>query len=1400
MQKRVDRRIFEIKKQTISIIEKKLDRKISYSSISPSLFLYMEFRDLSIIENDRELININRIRIYYNLFEILSGNALNSLKEIRIVKSEFTFNYDEDRELFNLFSMDRKNEKTTRNFPDLTINGRNLKIKLIKGTESIQFSRLFFNLNHIDEQFKYNIRGTLKTDIDQFKFAAGSAKFLLSGLLSDNLDLFNTRISLKSIDTNSVSIDKLSLQISYRDGEFDIRKVSDARPLDLRLIYSTINRQVTGNFTSENFIPLDYFNPKNIDPSILRWLGTSITGTAEFKYLLDSEDYSYSADLEAITNNPMLPVQVTAITALTGDSKGVVFSKLKASTRDGLISFKGGIDFEHFLPSGNLYLSYNLDTTKINADIIIKSKDNNLSILGKNIKINNVNLFNFQSNTVFFENDIDFNLSFSLLNPNNYSLLQEDIISIDGNFQYNPDFFVNMSINIINTPIKSLINILPAKFVSYLDDIPKMDLNTELFISTDFEQYSVSAPQIHISSEQGDKIDFSAFGNNESVEINNIFVNWNNKNLNGTIKGKLSNRSIVVDIDSLYEELPYTVNIKYYPGTGIFFNGMYGLQGSLFSVGNISEFRLIMKDFPVPADMNISRISLDVEGYFNNYRDWKAVINSLGIDNIPGLITENSLNLGGYISENKISLTSINYSDILSSLSGSADFTYNFFGNRELEGTFSLHSVEEELYEGTLSLLNKEIFFKSAFNNAPLNRFNNVPLSGYLNGELLVDGSISEPDISLTLQLENGEFNSSPLEIETSIDFHENQLQMDYLRLNYMGQVLQKGNGMYNLNTGKIFFETEYLGLINKIHLSSSMKIEGSTVQFNSRPELSEIISNNYNLLFSFSNILIDTKFSDPWDFQIERDDKIISFKGGPKSSISGSINDNGSFNIISKGPLPVRCKADGSVTDGLIDLAITNLEVDVPVINIIPIGEFVEFTGGTAFGHLNLSGSIKDPDFDGILNARDVIGNVPMVPENISPFDTSIIFKDKTMTIGPENLKISDDTVNIGFNLSISKWILSSWALIIETLEEDRLHIVYNIPDIGLDIDGFATGNMKILNNEYGVTINSDLLVNDCIINLSPISQENISGSGSIFTNMKFTTGRGVQFLWPSNTLPILRAIADTGQVLNFTMDKLSGTYSLKGDIGIKYGSIYYFQKSFYLSEGSLIFNENETKFDPLLNFTAQIREVDDEGEVVNISLILDKMPVSQFSPRFESNPPLSDIEIFSILGTGVFMQLGDEQIDLSSALLLTGDLVTQFGVIRSFEKKVKDIFKLDLFSIRTRVIQNILIDRFVDTGTTNQEIYPNSFGRYLDNTSLYLGKYLGDDIFLQARLEVSTQKILESDQLYATNELFIDSSVSMEWQTPLFLLGFTVKPDFDDPVSSIQNTSLELSWGYSY
>ena len=1396
VQKQIDKRILDIKTQTIYILEKQINRKLTYSSISPSLFMYMEIRNLAIHENDRELLKINRIRIYYSLKDLLSGKVLSSLKEIRIVKSSFSFDFEEDKDLLNLFTTYTEKTSNSLNLPDIKISGKNLKIKLKKANNIVEIKKFFFTLEHKTDNTQFTSKGFLNTVISQSEYLSGSTNFSIIGTLNDNYELSNTLLVFKSIENKFIFSDKISLRASYESDYFSLQKVEDSRPLDIRLSYSKIEKLFKINFDSEHFIPLDYFKPKKINSSVLQWLGTSITGSGELSYITDTGDLSYSATIRANTNNSSIPKQAVINSSFNGDNFNVDFSELKIETINGKLVFKGDVNYDNFLPNGNLFVFYNHPLTQIKANFIIDQKNNKLNIIGNNIFINDIELFNFKTSINVFEKDLDFQTSLSLEDLRG---ITEEQISVDGNIQYKPDFFLNFSIMTVNTPINSFLQYIPLNISKYLNTFPDLFLNSDLFISTNLKQFSFSATKIQLSAQNGDHIKFSAFGNNESIDVNNISAEWGDTSLKGSIITEISKRSVHNIVNMQYEEHEYRANILYYPDKGLFFDGMYDLLGSWYKSGNISEFHLSFKDFPIPIGGNTTSFSLETNGTYTNLNNWNANIDTFDILNIPGMITGSNLNISGEISDDIINLSAVNYSDTISEIQGYGSFKHNISGNRNLNGNFYLSSKEGEQYNGSISLNDKNIDLKTDFTKASLDRFNKIPISGLINGNITLTGILPKPNIIMSLQLEKGEFNSSPLEIDTSLELTEDYFQLSYLRMKYKNQILQKGNGEYNVKSGLFFMSLEYLGIIQDKNLKSLIDLRGKSYLQNERPSIYDILNSNFESNFAFSNIFINNEKSDSWDFQINRNNQKISISGGPEKGLSGFIDNLGNFNVISGKGLPLRGKAEGYIADSMIDMIISDLEIDLTLLNFIPYGQFLEFNEGTGYGNLKIKGQISNPLFDGSIHVNGAKANVYMVPEEIETFSTDIIIKERIMEIGPKLLNINNSFVKIGMELIINNWIPDTYSLDLETMNQDSIRIIYDIPSIGLGIDGFVTGGFNISQDEYGTRINSNLLAEECIINLGTISTDQKNSEANILVDMIFTTGKKVQFIWPSSTLPILRATAEQGQVIKLDFDNLNGTFSLKGDINIKYGGIYYFQKSFYLSEGSINFDETQSKFDPFLGFKAQIKEIDAEGDVVNISLIQDKKPVSQFAPRFESDPPLSDVEIFSILGAGVFAEIGSEQIDLTSALVLTGDLVTQFAIIRSFEKKVKNIFNLDLFSIRTQMIQNILIDRFIQDDTAEQEVYLDSFGRYLDNTTLYLGKYIGDDIFLQALMQINNQQFIDTD-LYATNKLLVESTLSLEWQTPLFLLGFSVKPDFVDPVSSIQNTSLELSWGFSY
>jgi hypothetical protein len=181
----------------------------------------------------------------------------------------------------------------------------------------------------------------------------------------------------------------------------------------------------------------------------------------------------------------------------------------------------------------------------------------------------------------------------------------------------------------------------------------------------------------------------------------------------------------------------------------------------------------------------------------------------------------------------------------------------------------------------------------------------------------------------------------------------------------------------------------------------------------------------------------------------------------------------------------------------------------------------------------------------------------------------------------------------------------------------------------------------------------------------------------------------------------------------------------------------------------------------------------------------------MSEFSPRFLSEPGKSDIEIIALLGGPIQKQFAESGFGYS-ALLLSSDFVSQFGIVRPFEQSVRDVLGLDQFSIRTRVIQNVVLDRVLGIENASAEFESGSPGSYFNNTTIAFGKYIGNDLFLEAlvRFYVGAELGLQTDIL-----------ISIEWPTPFFNLEWTVSPSLEGLEDILlRNNTLTFSWLFSY
>ncbi|GHV09685.1 hypothetical protein FACS189485_22480 [Spirochaetia bacterium] len=107
--------------------------------------------------------------------------------------------------------------------------------------------------------------------------------------------------------------------------------------------------------------------------------------------------------------------------------------------------------------------------------------------------------------------------------------------------------------------------------------------------------------------------------------------------------------------------------------------------------------------------------------------------------------------------------------------------------------------------------------------------------------------------------------------------------------------------------------------------------------------------------------------------------------------------------------------------------------------------------------------------------------------------------------------------------------------------------------------------------------------------------------------------------------------------------------------------------------------------------------------------------------------------MEILSLMGqniTGAPQEGEDPRIN--NPFLTSGaDFLAQFQVVRRGERLIRNFLHLDMFSMRTQVLQNWM---FQATGLQDPVDRNNPFSNYFDNTSVSIGKYFGADMFAQA------------------------------------------------------------------
>jgi len=462
---------------------------------------------------------------------------------------------------------------------------------------------------------------------------------------------------------------------------------------------------------------------------------------------------------------------------------------------------------------------------------------------------------------------------------------------------------------------------------------------------------------------------------------------------------------------------------------------------------------------------------------------------------------------------------------------------------------------------------------------------------------------------------------------------------------------------------------------------------------------------------------------------------------------------------------------------------------------NILPENSDFTMTGGYVNVSMDIRGSITDPEFFGSARGTSLRVKVPnYITQELRPIPFTVTIEGNEMNFGPVPVAVGKGAGTAKGWFLIDRWIPDTFSIDITVPRESPV-------PYGFDINGFvargdASGNLNFSMENLCFDISGDLYANNTEMGVNYDEmvnrQENTFSDGKIpcVVDLTVNTGPVVEFVYPNSRIPILRANPDMGTKIHITVDSLARQFSLVSDIKIRRGEIYYLERSFYVRSGLLVFRENELRFDPRLTARAEIRDHTDNGPVT-ISMIVDNAPLLSFTARFESNPALSQMEILALLGQNVPGAQQDENAAaVQRAFLSSGsEIATNFIVGRQMgqiEQQIRNFMRLDMFNVRTQIIQNALF-RALQSPVDRT----SSLGNYFDNTTVFGGKYIGQDMFVQGMLSMRYD---------ASKDTFVLApEIGIEMQNPLFGIRWDFSPTHPESWY-VNDNSITFTWSKSF
>ncbi len=1017
-------------------------------------------------------------------------------------------------------------------------------------------------------------------------------------------------------------------------------------------------------------------------------------------------------------------------------------------------------------------------------------------------------------------------------------LLPHQTITAEGAFDYDPrNFEASLTLNdaaagdivAMAAPFAAL----PALSEDMRNTLQEVKISTEVFANTDFKRFLYNAPFIEVNYREL-QASASIAGTDSRAELYGGLVNWGSGEIGAALFADFADtNNINFGLNLSYKDVGYDFRGVVVDKNTIDVQGSYGTRARI-SLINRSVSGFIMADaVPIPIAENAAYVGLNTSFRFDSLQSWNADIVDMSVSN---LITPASrfatLRLAGTADQDRADFQTISFDDGMA-LNGNATLLWEHDFSQEMPVPFSFVSGVVALQDAAAD---ERYYLELSYSRIPdnwigvwltgkemrlahfLNPDYDAVLSGSANAQWT---SINDFSAEVVVDLLSARVSDTELFASGRASASDSEIRVSGVQARY-GAITGTIDS-FNADLDSLSMPSMRLvGNFNERILELDCGLDAAYASIASwldAPRAVEAISG----VLAVRTARIDSlQAEEPFEFDFFREGGTVSLYGGPRDMLRFQISDGGMFFADIAAPSPVRGTIIGTLGGGNIDASTRDLYVDLTALwRLIPPQKVIGITGGFATASLDIRGPLSAPEFFGTANAESLALSIPLyLQEDIRPVPAVVTLTGSEMTFGPIPAAVGRGAGIASGWFRFDRWIPRTFT--IDITVPSKTPVPYAFDLMGIVAKGGAVGDLHLGLEDNVMTVRGDLTAENTEVTLNLEELENGGGFAnsmgdtqlSFITDIQIRAGRKLDFLWPTADFPIVQATAGLDAFLKIESDSSTGRLLLQGDVPLRSGQVFYSQRNFYLKEGVLSFNENESHMDPRLSARAETRDHTSDGPVT-ISLVIDNSPLSAFTVRLESNPALSQVEIFSLLGQNMTGEQtgGSNNSFRNSVLSLGSDLLSQTVFMRRAQRSVRDLLRLDMFSFRTQFLHNMImqIPMFQEQGATQSEMdgaggnngldeqrRNSTFGNFFDNTTVYLGKYINPNVFAQGMLTMRADN-------RNVNGVSFDLDLGLEFSSPLFAIRFNFAPTLDQSALNprslfVDDMSFTLTWRKSF